>query len=80
MPEASVGSGADELVVFFESGADRLRRLRIEDRRPGAAIVIGFPYATVDGADVKDGRLACDAGECVRPPRNGPIMRQRISP
>jgi hypothetical protein len=61
-------------------GADRLRRLRIEDRRPGAAIVIGFPYATVDGADVKDGRLACDAGECVRPPRNGPIMRQRISP
>src|ERR1700704_5133132 len=47
-------------------GAYLLRRLRIEDGRPGAAVVIGFPDATVDGADVKDGRLACDAGESAR--------------
>src|ERR1700721_3716532 len=45
-------------------GADRLRRLRIEDRRPGATVVIGFPYATVDSANVKDSRLTCDASEC----------------
>src|SRR6202035_261596 len=47
-------------------GANRLRRLRIENGRPGAAVVIGFPDATVDSADVKDGRLACDACERAR--------------
>jgi hypothetical protein len=60
-------------------GADRLRQLRIEDGRPDAPEVIGFPGATVDGADVRDGGLACDAGARVRAPRNEPNMRQRIS-
>ena len=60
--------------------ADRLRRLLVEDRRPGAAGVVGLPDAAVVDADVEEVR-ACPrtpAAPTVRPPRNGPIIRQCI--
>ena len=39
-------------------GADGLRRLVVEDGRPGAAVVVRFPDAAVHLAHVKDIRLA----------------------
>src|SRR6266481_8729247 len=47
---------------------DRLRGLRIEDRQPGAAVIGGFPNATIDGADIENVRLARDARQSVRAP------------
>ena len=61
-------------------GADRAGGLLVEDRLPGAAVVGGLPDAAVDRADVEDVGLAGNAAEArVRPPRNGPTLRQRIS-
>src|ERR1700722_1480060 len=45
----------------YRDGADRLRRLVIEDRVPGAAVVVRFPNAAIDLADVEHIRLAGDA-------------------
>src|SRR6185312_3051373 len=39
-------------------GADRLRRLLLEDRVPGAARVVGLPYPAIDRTDVEHVRLA----------------------
>src|SRR5712671_7508713 len=43
-------------------GADRLRGLMIEDRSPGAAVVVGLPDSAVDLAHVENIRLARNAG------------------
>jgi hypothetical protein len=43
-------------------GTDRLRGLGIEDRVPGAAIVIGLPHAAVDRSDQERIRPAGNAG------------------
>src|SRR5207253_9925732 len=47
---------------------DRLGRLRIEDRPPRAAGVIGLPDAAVDRAGVEDVRLRRHARERARAP------------
>src|SRR5258708_24531807 len=46
----------------YHDGADRLRRLVIEDGIPGAAIVIGLPHSAVDLAYIKNIRLRGNAG------------------
>ena len=43
-------------------GADRLRGFVVEDRSPGAAVVVGFPDAAVDLAHIEDIGLAGNAG------------------
>ena len=61
-------------------GANRLRRLIVKDRIPRAAVVSRLPNAAIHLPHVEDVRLARDAGGSAgSPPRNGPIMRQRIS-
>ena len=48
-------------------GADRLRRLVVEDRIPGAAVVVRLPDAAVDLPHVEDIGLAGHAGGGARP-------------
>ena len=43
-------------------GANRLRRFVVEDRRPGAAIVVRLPDSAVDLAYIENIRLAGHAG------------------
>ena len=50
----------------YRDGTDRLRGLRIEDRYPGAPIVIGFPHAAIDHSGQKRVRLARHAGDRTR--------------
>src|SRR3984885_368132 len=50
----------------YRDGTDRLRGLRIEDRYPGAPIVIGFPHAAIDRTRQKRARLARHAGDRTR--------------
>src|ERR1700732_4327285 len=42
-------------------GADRLRRLVIEDGIPGASVIIGLPYSAVDLANVENVGLGGNA-------------------
>jgi hypothetical protein len=49
-------------------GADGAGGLAIEDRRPGAAVVVGLPDAAVDLAHVEQVGLAGYAGRGARPP------------
>jgi len=44
-------------------GADGAGVLMIKDGIPGAAEIVSFPDAAVDGADVEDVRLRRDTGE-----------------
>ncbi len=46
--------------------ADGAGRLMIEDRIPGAPVVVGLPHPAVYRADVEDIRLARNAGEGAR--------------
>ena len=46
--------------------ADRAGRLLIEDRLPGAAVVVGLPHSAIHRADVEDIRLAGNAGDRAR--------------
>src|ERR1700688_3472629 len=47
--------------------SDRLRRLAVEDRVPGASVVIRSPNAAIGCADIKDARLARNTGYRARP-------------
>jgi len=47
-------------------GADRLGRLSLEDRLPGAAGVVGSPHPAVDGADVENTWLPRNPGHRAR--------------
>src|ERR1700722_11248209 len=46
----------------YGNGADGLRRLVFKDRRPSAAVIVGFPNAAVTLSDVKDAGLVRHAG------------------
>ena len=46
----------------YGDGADRLRGLVVEDRSPGAAVVVRLPYSAVDLAYVENVWLAGNAG------------------
>src|SRR5580692_2785315 len=48
-------------------GPDRLTGLLVEDRRPGAAIVVRFPHPAIYRADVEKIRLVRYAGDRPRP-------------
>src|SRR5580704_15281674 len=48
-------------------GADRLTGLLVEDRRPGAAIVVRLPHAAIHRADIEKIRLVRYAGDRPRP-------------
>src|SRR6202789_2446934 len=50
----------------YRDSTDRLRGLRIEDRYPGAPIVIGFPHSAIDHSGQKRVRLARHAGDRTR--------------
>src|SRR5271163_1511849 len=48
--------------------ADRLRRLVVEDRIPGAAVVVRLPDSSVDLSNIENVRLAGDSAGSARAP------------
>src|ERR1017187_8684513 len=64
-------------------GADRLRRLVVEDRRPGATVVIRLPYSAVDLAHVENiglaGNASCGAGAASAKRADHPPVQVLIS-
>jgi hypothetical protein len=62
--EAFAAADVDDVRIGRRDGnrADRLRRLIVEQRRPGVAVVGRLPDAAVVDADIEDVRLLGDAG------------------
>src|SRR5262249_7629232 len=68
--QSFTASDVDDVRIRWRDrdGADGLRRLIVENRRPGQAVVARFPDAAVVDADVEDIRLLDDARRADCPP------------
>ena len=63
--QSLAAAGIDDVWIArrHRERADRSGRLRVEDRRPRSPGVVALPHAAVDDADVKEVRMARDAGD-----------------